>query len=167
MSERIVSDDPEVFSYHEPVGKLTSLLTLIAFLVSVGAGIGIIINLVNKGTSMNTAIIIFIISVIAIFAIPGVAAKRTMDVRAAFSAWAVTNHGLTPLEFLNPKFSSYRADTGLMQEKTRTTEQKFMNSDAETVLATVHEDHSETEKDSSGYVRVRVSNIRKAEQEQE
>jgi len=163
MNERIAPDDPEVFSYKEPVGKSTSALTLLAFLASVGAGIGIIVNLINHGSSLNAAITIFIISVIAIFAVPAVAAKRTMDVRSAFSAWAVTNHGLTPLEFLNPKFSSYRADTGLIQEKTRTTDQKFMDSEAETVIATVHEDHSETEKDGSGYVRVKVSNVRKIE----
>lgn len=164
MSERIVSTDPEVFSYHEPVGKWTSLLTLIAFLAAVASGIAIIVNLINKGDSMSTAVFAFIISTVAIFAVPGVAAKRTMDVRSAFSAWAVTNHGLTPLEFLNPKFSSYRADTGLMQEKTRTTEQKFMNSDAETVLATVYEDHTENEGGHHGYVHVTIKDVRKIEE---
>jgi hypothetical protein len=167
MNERIVSDDPKVFSYLEPVGKMTSLLTLIAFLFAVGAGIGIIVNLVTQGSTMSFAIIIFILSVVAIFAVPGVAAKRTMDVRSEFSAWSVTNYGLTPLEFLNPKFSSYKADTGLMKEKSRITDQKFLNSDTETVIATVNEDHSETENEGTGYVRITISNIRPDEESTE
>lgn len=166
MNERIVTNDPAVFSYKEPVGKGTSALTLIAFLASVAAGIAIIINLVNK-TSSNTAITLFILSVIAIFAIPGVSAKRTMDVRTAFSGWAVTNHGLTPLEFMNPKFSSYRAGTGILQEKTRATDQKFMDSDAETVLVTVNEDHSETESNVHGYVHITIGNVRKPDSPEE
>lgn len=162
MSEKILKDDPEVFMYMEPIGKRTYISVLAGLLVAVIASVYLLTNWLNgvKGIQMEIAFIVLLLSIAFIFILPAVGAKRMMNVKAAFSGWAVINYGLTPLEFLNVNLADARTDPTQFQKTSRISEQKFLNSDAETVLATVTEDRSKEDVIHGEYARVTISNIR-------
>lgn len=162
MSEKIIKDNPDVFMYMEPIGKRTYLSVLAGLLVAVIASVYLLTNWINGGAGllMEITFIVLLLSIAFIFTLPAVGAKRMMNVKAAFSAWAVINYGLTPLEFLNVNLADARTDPTQFQKTSRVSEQKFLNSDAETVLATVTEDRSTEDIVHGEYARVTISNIR-------
>lgn len=161
MSEKILKDSPEVFMYQEPIGKRTYLAVLVGALALLVSGIYLIVNLAAGTTGLHTEIAfgVVLVSLACIFILPVMGAKRMMEIKSEFSQWAVVNYGLTPLEFMTVNIADAKSDPTRFEKETRVSVQKFLNSDSETVTATVTEDRSSEDIVHGEYAKVTITNI--------